>query len=225
MKINEIFMSSQGEGLTVGKPSIFIRLANCNMFCKKCDTKFALHSATEVSVKAIESKIKNYKCRNLVITGGEPLLQPELVNLLLRFFTQYHITVETNCTIFRDELVPMVNFWSVSPKLSGMGGALPFDPNIFSKYYKLRTIGKSVQFKFVIADKKDLEEVKNIIKGYKDIVVVLQPNEQRFDSIPRYLQKCKDLLNWVFNDEIFATVDVRVIPQLHKLYYGNKRGV
>ena len=97
MKINEIFYSLQGEGKWAGLPNIFIRTTGCNLRCSYCDTKYAYHSGEEMNIDSILKIINKYPCKNICLTGGEPLLQndtPSLINALID--KKYNICLETN---------------------------------------------------------------------------------------------------------------------------------
>ena len=97
MNINEIFYSLQGEGNWAGRPNIFIRTTGCNLRCSYCDTKYAYDSGEEMNIETILDTIRKYSCKYICITGGEPLLQTEimsLINALLK--RKYHICLETN---------------------------------------------------------------------------------------------------------------------------------
>ena len=97
MKINEIFYSIQGEGRWTGLPNIFIRTTWCNLRCSYCDTKYAYFEGKELSIKDIIEKISKYPYKHLCITGGEPLLQKEITNLIDEILKlNYNICVETN---------------------------------------------------------------------------------------------------------------------------------
>jgi len=82
MKVNEIFFSLQGEGKWTGLPNVFIRTAGCNLRCSYCDTKYAYFNGKEMRVDDILKKIRNYPCKYLCITGGEPLLQKDIHELI-----------------------------------------------------------------------------------------------------------------------------------------------
>jgi len=106
MRVVEIFDSIQGEGITVGRPSTFVRLAGCNLRCKWCDTKYAWDQEAGEEMTTDQILAQLVKQPNIVITGGEPLLQ-DLLELLRRIKQDCiwkHVTVETNCTIWEPEL-------------------------------------------------------------------------------------------------------------------------
>lgn len=107
--VNEIFYSLDGEGSRAGYPAIFIRLAGCNLRCNYCDTVYALHKndGQEMTVAEIVEKVKGYgKCRNITLTGGEPLLQEEAIDLLKELHNDFDIVVETNGAVDIEKALP-----------------------------------------------------------------------------------------------------------------------
>ena len=111
MKIKEIFYSLQGEGANIGKPAVFIRLADCNLNCQYCDTDWK--NGVEMSVSEILQEIKQFPAKMIIWTGGEPTLQ--LNNEILAHFTYYYNCIETNGT----NLVPSkIDYIACSPKVS-----------------------------------------------------------------------------------------------------------
>ena len=100
MDINEIFYSIQGEGSWTGIPNIFIRTTGCNLRCSYCDTKYAYYEKKNMTINEIIDVISKYKCKNICITGGEPLLQKETINLIDTLIkNNYKICLETNGSI------------------------------------------------------------------------------------------------------------------------------
>ena len=83
MRIAEIFHSIQGEGLLAGVPSIFIRTSGCNLRCHWCDTPYASWKpeGPEMSVEEILKKLTEWNCDHVVLTGGEPMITPDLPEL------------------------------------------------------------------------------------------------------------------------------------------------
>jgi len=84
VRVSEIFYSIEGEGIEIGRPEVFIRLVGCNLRCEWCDTKYAFNDGEEVNIDEIIQEIRRYPCRNVSITGGEPLLQREELLELIR---------------------------------------------------------------------------------------------------------------------------------------------
>lgn len=101
LDVNEIFYSIDGEGITSGQLAVFIRLNGCNLRCRYCDTDYALKTQKNyISIKDIYNKVKDYKCGNITITGGEPLVQENTL-YLIDYLTKkgYRVNIETNGTI------------------------------------------------------------------------------------------------------------------------------
>jgi len=134
-KVSELFASVQGEGPSAGAPSVFLRLAQCNLHCRWCDTKYTWDWSTyrfedEVrgeSLAAVAQRISELSGDRLVVTGGEPLLQQEALGELFRVLDaerRLTIEVETNGTIAPNAaLAERVDQWNVSPKLANSGDA------------------------------------------------------------------------------------------------------
>jgi len=155
MIINEIFYSIQGEGLLAGVPSVFIRFAGCPLRCTWCDTKYALdtEAGEELSTPAIIDKIKKWQCKHVVITGGEPMINPQLPQLAgeLKKLNK-HITIETAGIKFTPEI--RCDLMSISPKILS---------NIES--VKQLIGGYKYQLKFVVDTPQDIAEIQKFIAG------------------------------------------------------------
>ncbi|NCC52696.1 MAG: 7-carboxy-7-deazaguanine synthase QueE [Spartobacteria bacterium] len=119
MKVSEVFYSLQGEGMLTGIPSVFIRLAGCNLQCAWCDTPYASRSpeGLPLTPQEIMRRIKAWPARHAVVTGGEPMWAGE-IHLLARMLREagYHITLETNGTIAPDGVA--CDLASISPKFA-----------------------------------------------------------------------------------------------------------
>ncbi|HEY3252324.1 MAG TPA: 7-carboxy-7-deazaguanine synthase QueE [Polyangiaceae bacterium] len=136
LKVSEIFESLQGEGVSTGAPCIFVRLAQCNLHCSWCDTKYTWDferyryedEVREQSSADVAQLVNAATSRRLVLTGGEPLLQQRaLRELFARLAPDITVEVETNGTIVPEPAaLSRVNQWNVSPKLSNAGDPEPF---------------------------------------------------------------------------------------------------
>jgi len=146
LKVSEIFHSLQGEGVSAGAPCLFVRLAQCNLHCAWCDTKYTWDfehyryedEVREQSVADVAQTVNDATSRRLVLTGGEPLLQQRpLKEFFARLAPDITVEVETNGTIMPESpALSRVNQWNVSPKLSNAG-----DPEHFRiKPEVLRTL-------------------------------------------------------------------------------------
>lgn len=174
MQVAEIFYSIQGEGTLTGVPSAFVRLAGCNLHCRYCDTPYARRPADgrSLPIGQIVEQLLAYPSQYVVITGGEPLLSEGLDELCSKLRAAgRHITLETAATV--DHLLP-VDLVSISPKLSN---STPTDPVLAKDHdrrrLKLATIrayleqaqrnSTDCQLKFVLAQPKDIEQVKDVL--------------------------------------------------------------
>ena len=173
MRIAEIFHSIQGEGLLAGVPSIFIRTSGCNLRCHWCDTPYASWKpeGPEMSVEEILKKLTEWNCDHVVLTGGEPMIAPDLPELAAVLKKQNkHITIETAGTILPNG-VPC-DLASLSPKLSNSTPSPERDPAWAKKHEATRLQPEVIsewirnypfQLKFVVSSENDLVEIKNLI--------------------------------------------------------------
>ena len=131
LKISEIFHSLQGEGVSTGAPCVFVRLAQCNLHCSWCDTKYTWDferyryedEVRERTVAEVAQLVNDAPSRRLVLTGGEPLLQQRaLKEFFARLAPDIAVEIETNGTITPEPpALSRVNQWNVSPKLDNAG--------------------------------------------------------------------------------------------------------
>jgi organic radical activating enzyme len=135
LKLSEIFESMQGEGVSTGSPTVFVRLAQCNLHCTWCDTKYTWDferynyddEVREQSAEDVACLVNASATRRLVLTGGEPLLQQKaLAAFFAALAPDIVVEVETNGTISpTPETLARVNQWNVSPKLGNAGDPKP----------------------------------------------------------------------------------------------------
>jgi 7-carboxy-7-deazaguanine synthase len=198
MRINEIFYSLQGEGFLAGIPSVFVRLAGCPLRCKWCDTKYAWDEteAAHYSIDKIVKMVDNWPCRFVVITGGEPMINPdftikqELPELVHRLKNSgKHITIETAGISFVPDLP--CDLMSISPKLSN---STPAEPKLAAIHEDSRldiaVLAELIdnyqyQLKFVVDSQADLPEIQQTIEeiGNVDLEkVMLMPQARTRDE-------------------------------------------
>ena len=218
VKVSEIFDSAQGEGMLIGVPHTFVRLSGCNLSCRWCDTKYAQEmKGKDMAVSEVAGRATR---EHVCVTGGEPLMQ-DVAGLIKALFERgKKVTVETNCTIYKEDLDNFVFLYSVSPKLPGSGEV--YREDVLTSYLKL----DNVQIKFVISDDKDFIEALNIVKKYADFVrdrVIFQPDGMC--GLREYQKRLAWLAERVLGSPDVLDVNVRVLPQLHKVAWGSKRGV
>ena len=178
MRISEIFYSLQGEGRLIGLPSVFIRTSGCNLRCVWCDTPYTSWQPEGRSypIEKIIREVEKYPARHVVITGGEPLLASELAELAAKLKAGgRHITIETAATIYR--AVPC-DLFSLSPKLANSTpwkrAAGKFAPRHEAQRLHFSVIQRYIdnydyQLKFVVAQKTDFDEIKQILTGLKNV--------------------------------------------------------
>ena len=169
LQVNEIFYSIEGEGLRVGQPTTFVRLARCNLRCPFCDTEF--DSFTEMGLQEIAADVGRHSSAWVCLTGGEPLGQN--IAPLARLLKQqdYQVHLETNGTVGPDpELTDLIDHWAVSPKQHTLAEGFPRLTEL--KY----VVGKAFREDLVQEDLADF--------------VYLQPES----SEPRYVQKALEIL-------------------------------
>jgi len=178
LSISEVFYSIQGEGPSMGKRSVFLRLAGCNLMCGGQGTQFdgQLHNEAKWRCDTIEVWMKGkalafheilnedhmgHLCHgaHLIITGGEPMLQQQsIVDYLETFDIPLYVEIETNGTIApNDKLWMQVSQWNISPKLKSSGNATAHTyKHVLHEYDNSPA---NCAFKFVITCEEDIEEI------------------------------------------------------------------
>jgi 7-carboxy-7-deazaguanine synthase len=224
LRIAELFYSIQGEGELVGVPSVFVRTSGCNLRCAWCDTPYTSWQpeGTDLSLDQILSEVRGYGAQHAVVTGGEPMIAPEIVALTGRLREAgMHITIETAGTV----LQPVAcNLMSISPKLAN---SAPGDPGWRVRHERLRiqrqVLGELMaryeyQLKFVMARPEDLEEVRALIDG-------LKADRKRVILMPEGTDREVLRERGVWLAEICKEERFRFSPRLHVELWGNRRGV
>jgi 7-carboxy-7-deazaguanine synthase len=216
MRICELFTSIQGEGLTLGRPSLFIRTGKCSVGCKFCDTKYSWDSGRDYSIGELVSEVEKASLPYLVLTGGEPLEEkelPELLRELSRLPFLREITVETCGFVYR-ELPKEKLYLVLSPKPPSMGVDFKGEEVLkFLKGYRER-----VELKFTFLTDEDLNLIEDFLFSYRELIpqpIVLQPLQVPFKD---YTETVKELFELVVDRrELLNSFEVRLIPQVHKL--------
>ena len=209
MKINEIFYSIQGEGKWMGLPNIFIRTTGCNLRCSFCDTTYAYETGEEMSIEEIINRIRKHPCNYVCITGGEPLLQEEIVQLIdVLLEKKYVICLETNGSIDIENLVGKKSLL-ISLDIKCPSSAM----HEKMKFNNVSLLTCNDQLKFIIQNREDYEYAKKNIKKYKPQCAIFFQ--------PIWGINLKELSSWVLNDGL----DVRIGLQLHKIIWGDRKGV
>jgi 7-carboxy-7-deazaguanine synthase len=216
VRVAEVFTSIQGEGVSLGLPSVFVRLQGCSVGCAWCDTRYSWDpgKGRALSLAALVDEVRASAAENVVVTGGEPLEHPAFAPLVVALHrTGKRVEVET-AGVDVPPAVP-VDQWNVSPKLASSG--VPErrrlrDDAILS----FRDLG--AWFKFVVGTERDVDEVLAIQSRYAlpSSRILLMPlgmlRDEQTAAMP-------DVVDWCRRHGF------RFSPRLHILLWGPRRGV
>ena len=216
MQVIEKFVSINGEGLRQGELAIFIRFANCNLRCSYCDTKYSFDNPIykEESVDEIIDYVNKQNIKNITITGGEPLLQEDIKELLIKLSEKnYNIEIETNGSINIKALASIKNIsFTLDYKLP---------TSLMEKFMDIdnyKYISKKDSIKFVCGSNLDLEKMKEIINKYNLIEKTNCLVSPVFNSI-----KLEDIVKFMIDNNLNG---LKYCLQIHKFIWDpNKRGV
>jgi 7-carboxy-7-deazaguanine synthase len=210
MRVTEIFFSIQGEGTRAGRPCVFVRFTGCDLRCNYCDTAYAFTGGREASREEILAEVARHPCRLVLLTGGEPMLQPELPGLARDLLDRgYEVLVETHGQAPLDALpgavvriadVKTPESGEPATDLAGLERLLPHD-----------------EVKFVVSSEADFRWSLEVIRrqGLEGRVTVLVgPVLGRVEP--------RDLARWILESGVAARLNL----QLHKVVWGAEaRGV
>jgi len=208
MQIIEVFHSLQGEGPLTGVRTTFIRAARCNLRCRWCDTKYSFGPGRPRAIDSLVSEVVRHRTQHVCLTGGEPLLQRESVELTRRLAKRGITTViETGGSL------------DVSPYLRIPRVVLSVDVKCPSSGMERRNLWSNLPLlrsrdvlKFVIADRKDYLYARRVVGSYHGrATLVFQPV---------WGTDAGRLADWVLRDRL----NVRVMLQEHKLLWGDVPG-
>jgi 7-carboxy-7-deazaguanine synthase len=212
LNLIEIFASVQGETSFTGIPTTFVRLAACNLRCSWCDTTYSFSKGTPYEIEVILSTIHDFGCKHICITGGEPLLQKNVHNLMRILCDQgYILSLETSGSLSTSEVDPRVH---VILDIKCPGSQMS-EKNLWSN---LELLNKHDEVKFVVLDEADYLYAKEICLKY-DLFkrvnhVLFAPVFGKLDS--------KVLVEWILRDKL----PIRLNLQIHKFIWSpDTRGV
>jgi 7-carboxy-7-deazaguanine synthase len=228
MKLAELFYSIQGEGKLAGVPSVFVRASGCNLRCVWCDTPHASWNpeGEDVPVDEIAGRVREFEARHVVLTGGEPMIMPQIGELSQALKANgHHITIETAGTVYRPIAVDLA---SLSPKLSN-STPLDREGGRFAEAHERNRLNVPVvqqfidgspdfQLKFVVARESDLAEVESMLDELRNWTpddVLLMPEGTDIAVLD-------SRAGWVA--EVCRQTGFRFCPRLHIALYGNRRG-
>jgi len=208
MKICELFTSIQGESSFAGMPCFFIRLSGCNLRCSYCDTAYAYEDGIEFTEEEILKKVRNAGMNLVEVTGGEPLIQPEVYHMIRMLLEEGRsVLLETNGSqSIRGVDRRVIIILDIKTPGSGMSDRMDFS--------NLDAIGKHDEVKFVITDRNDYEWAKDIMHTFRlaqKCSLLISP---AFGFI-----RAEDLARWMIDDRLPARLNL----QLHKYIFGSEK--
>jgi len=210
LRITEIFLSLQGEGRSVGYPTVFVRLTGCPLRCDYCDTTYAFKGGEWLTRADVFERIAGYEVKQVCVTGGEPLAQQGCADLLYSLCEAgYEVSLETSGAVDLCHLDPRV-IKVMDLKTPGSGEV---DRN---RYENIDCLAAKDQIKFVICDETDYHWSREQVDAYQ----LTQRCEVLFS--PSFAQlEARQLADWIVRDRL----PVRFQYQLHKQLWGDKTGV
>lgn len=212
LRLNEIFYSIQGESTWAGLPCVFVRLTGCNLRCGWCDTEYAFYEGQQLSVSEIVAQVRQYGCRLVEVTGGEPLLQKGVQALFAMLLDDgFTVLVETSGERDISKIDPRV-IKIMDLKCPGSGECER------NRWSNLDALTVRDEVKFVVADRRDYEWARDVIRAHalarKVNAILLSPVFGRLEP--------QQLASWILEDHLTA----RMQMQLHKQIWGpSVRGV
>lgn len=218
--LTEIFYSIQGETTHAGLPYIFIRLTGCNLRCHYCDTTYSFKGGTRRTIDSILEEIKSFKCKNVLLTGGEPLLQRGTLPLLTRLHEEgYEVSIETHGELSIESVKDLARIvLDIKTPGSGMNRGF-FVQN-------LKHLKKNDEIKFVITNETDYHWAKEITHQYQlhTLCTVLFSPVIHSAQSPQHMNDFSP--KWLSENILKDRLPVRMQFQLHKLIWGvDQKGV
>jgi len=209
LRITEIFHSLQGESVTVGLPTVFIRLTGCPLRCQYCDTSYAFSGGELRNLEDILNEVATFQCKYICVTGGEPLAQPACLELLTQLCDAgYLVSIETSGArdIAEVDKRVMVVMDLKTPD------SLEAGKNLLSN---LEYLKPTDQIKFVLCSRADYDWAVSIMGEYslnERVQILFSPSWNQLNHT--------DLANWIVKDNL----PVRFQLQLHKILWNDAPG-
>lgn len=209
LRISEIFLSLQGEADAVGWPTVFVRLTGCPLRCAYCDTSYAFSGGEWLSVDAVMAAVAAHQTRHVCVTGGEPLAQKGVVELLRRLCDAgYEVSLETSGALDISAVDPRVSrVMDLKTPCSGEA--------VRNRYENIEFLTSHDQLKLVIGDRNDYEWAVAVLHKYRlteRCTVLFSPVFGRIEP--------RQLAQWIIDDHL----PVRFQLQLHKILWGDEQG-
>lgn len=201
LRLTEIFYSIQGESSRAGRPCVFVRLARCNLRCTWCDTTYSFTGGDKRSLADIVEEVRSYGCNLVEITGGEPLLQPPVHELMTELCDQgFEVLIETSGSL---DIAPIDPRVTIIMDLKPPGSA----EESKNRYANVDALKSTDEVKFVILDRNDYEWSKSKCEEFalfRRSNVIFSPVHGEMDA--------HELSTWILEDRL----PVRLGLQLHK---------
>lgn len=210
LRISEIFYSLQGEANTVGLPTVFVRLTGCPLRCQYCDTAYAFNGGVIYKLGEIVREIKQYETPYITVTGGEPLAQPNCLELLEELCDLgYSVSLETSGAMDISGVDPRaIKVMDLKTPASGEEHR--------NKLENIALLSSHDQVKFVICDRDDYVWAREMTKHHqlpeRVADVLFSPSNEELQA--------RELAEWILADRL----PVRMQVQLHKYLWGNEAG-
>ena len=204
---DEVFASIQGESTDAGFPCIFVRLFGCNIGCSYCDQKQDSKDNKRISIGSLISKVEKFGIRNVCITGGEPLLQPEIYAVIYELVGKdYKVAVETSGCVYIDPDSYNRSYKYIMDVKCPSSGVS--EKNVL---INLANLHSKDEVKFVIADEEDYKYARKVLKCYPTSAKILFSPVFDEDNKPLI---GNELVEWLIRDRLSF---VRVQIQMHKI--------
>ncbi len=209
LRITEIFHSLQGESVTIGLPTVFVRLTGCPLRCQYCDTAYAFSGGELIDIDNLIDRVASFACQHVCITGGEPVAQPGCIDLLKTLCDAGHsVSLETSGALSIEAVDKRVMI-VMDLKTPGSGekeknrlGNLPY-------------LKQSDQIKFVLCNREDYQWACNIITEHhlaERVQLLFSPSWEQLNPTL--------LADWIIQDRL----PVRFQLQLHKILWNDAPG-
>jgi len=209
LRVNEIFLSLQGETSRVGLPTVFVRLTGCPLRCSYCDTEYAFYNGKNILIASVLNTVSGYGVQNVTVTGGEPLAQKKCL-LLLKLLCDigYSVSLETSGAQDLSKVdIRVIKVMDI--KTPGSGEEQK------NNWTNLDYLSSQDELKFVLCDEEDYQWAVKTIRNYhldKICQILFSPVYNKLDPAL--------LAAWVLRDRL----GVRMQIQLHKLLWGEEPG-
>jgi 7-carboxy-7-deazaguanine synthase len=210
LRITEIFHSLQGETSTTGLPTVFVRLTGCPLRCGYCDTAYAFEGGTKMALSEIMRTVQDYGAHHVTVTGGEPLAQPQCIDLLIQLCDAgYRVSLETSGEMpIGDVDSRVIKIVDLKTPGSGEVGRNLYD--------NIPLLLPHDEVKFVICDRQDYDwccmKVDDLRLADQVAEVLFSPSQGELAP--------KQLAEWILQDGL----NVRMQLQTHKYIWGDQPG-